>query len=73
MTAAELDAAYERRGLARAREVRRLKLRDVDQWPYRPIPAHARLSSAGAAWWHFQRLGLMSDVVDDVLRRGAAA
>lgn len=72
MTPAELDAAYERRGLRRAAEVRRLRLRDRDQWPYRQMPAHARRSSARAAWWHLQAAGLMSEHVVDVLRREAA-
>lgn len=69
----ESDAQYERRGLQRAAEVRRLRLRDVDQWPYRPMPARARLESARRAWWHLHEAGLMSELVDDVLRREAVA
>ncbi len=75
MTPAELraaDAEYERRGLQRAAEVRRLRLRDVDQWPYREIPAHVRLESARRAWAHLYEAGLLSELVDRVLREEAA-
>ncbi len=67
-----LDLEYERRGLQRRAEVRRLRLRDVDQWPYRRIPAHVRLESARRAWRHLEDLGLMSELVDRVLREEAA-
>ncbi len=67
-----LDREYERRGLQRRAEVRRLRLRDVDQWPYRPVPAHVRSQSAQRAWRHLNDLGLMSELVDRVLREEAA-
>ena len=63
-----LDDAYVRRGVQRRDEVRRLRLRDVDQ---RPVADPTGAASARAAWAHLAKAGLMSSTVTRVLAAGA--
>ncbi len=69
-----LDNHYVSRAHLRTsdREVRHLRLRNAHQGPYRRLPAHVRLESARHAWLHLEALGLMSELVDRVLREEAA-